>query len=165
MMDTVEGIKAPYFHYEIECVGADGQVKWKEEFDNLVTTVGLNDIIDKYFKGTTYTAAWYIGLKDNAQAPAVGNTMSSHGTWAEVVPYSNATRPQVTFGTTAAGSNTASAVSFTINASATVGGAFVVSDSTKSGTTGILYSARDFAAARSVISTDTLNVTLTVSAA
>jgi hypothetical protein len=50
---------------------------------------------------------------------------------------------------------------YTINASATVAGAFVSSVNT--GTSGILYSAGDFAASRTVASGDTLNVTLTVS--
>jgi hypothetical protein len=78
-----------------------------------------------------------------------------------VTPYSG-NRPAITFGTTAAGSNTAAAVSYSITASATVAGAFVAS--VNSGTSGKLYSAGDFAAARSVVSGDTLNVTLTVSA-
>lgn len=161
-MEEIEIIRAPRFHYQVECIGEDGEVKWTEEGWNVVTTVGLTDIIDKYFKGSGYTAAWYMGLKDNAQAPAAGNTLASHGTWAEVTPYAG-TRPAITFGTTSGGSNTATAVSYSINASATVGGAFVCS--VNSGTSGTLYSAKDFSAARSVISGDTLNVTLTVSAA
>ena len=30
--------------YRVECIGADGQVKWADYFDNLVTTVGKNDM-------------------------------------------------------------------------------------------------------------------------
>jgi hypothetical protein len=58
-------------------------------------------------------------------------------------------------------SNSASPASFTINATQVVGGAFLISNSTKSGTTGILFSASDFQAPgdRSVASGDTLNVT------
>ena len=156
------GMAAPYFHYDVECIGPDGQVKWTESFDNLVTTVGKTDIVDKYFKGATYTAAWFMGLKGTGTA-AVGDTAASHAGWSEVVPYSAGTRPAITFGTTSAGSNTATAVSYSINATATVAGAFVITDSTKSGTTGTLYSAGDFSASRSVASGDTLNVKLTVS--
>lgn len=155
--------EAPYLTYTVECVGADGQVRWTETFRNLVTTVGKTDLIDKYFKGSGYTAAWYLGLKGTGTA-AVGDTMASHAGWSEIAAYSAASRPGITFGTTSAGSNTASAVSFSINGTATVAGAFVTTDSTKSGTTGTLYSAGDFAASRSVLSGDTLNVTLTVSA-
>jgi hypothetical protein len=128
----------------------------------------------QYFKGSAYTAAWYIGLYGAAASndPAAGDTAASHAGWTEIVPYSNATRPAATFGTATTANpsvqtNSASPASFTINATATVGGAFLISNSTKSGTTGILFSASDFTAPgdRSVASGDTLNVTYTFSLA
>jgi hypothetical protein len=161
-MDNQERF-GPYFTYKVECVGADGQVKWTEEYKNLVTTAGKTDIIDKYFKGSGYTAAWYLGLKGTGSA-AVGDTMASHAGWSEVTAYANATLPAITFGTTSGGSNTATVVAFAINGTATVAGAFVTTNSTKGATSGTLYSAGDFGASRSVINGDTLNVTLTVSA-
>jgi hypothetical protein len=56
---------------------------------------------------------------------------------------------------------------FNINATQTVGGAFLTSDNTKSGSTGTLFSAADFSAPgdRSVSSGDTLNVNYTLSLA
>lgn len=132
--------------------------QWAETFHNLVTNLGRNDVLDKYFKGSAYTAAWFLGLKGTGTA-AAGDTASSHAGWAEVNPYTG-NRPAITFGTTASQSNTATALSFTINATATVAGAFIQSVNT--GTTGLLYSAGDFAVARSVASGDTLNVTPTV---
>lgn len=150
---------APAFTYAVECFDKNGKLKWREEFKNLVTTEGKNDIIDKYFKGSAYTAAWYLGLKGTGSA-AVGDTLASHAGWSEVTPYAG-NRPAITFGTTAGGSNTASSVSYTINATATVAGAFIASVNT--GTAGKLYSAGDFAASRGVASGDTLNVTPTVS--
>lgn len=160
-MDNQEHF-GPYFTYHVECVGADGVVKWTEEYKNLVTTVGKTDIIDKYFKGVAYTAAWFLGLK-GAGTAAVGDTLASHAGWAEVTPYTG-NRLAITFGTTSGGSNTATAVSYSITLAGptTVAGAFVCSVNT--GTGGTLYSAGDFAVSRSVVSGDTLNVTLTVSA-
>lgn len=158
-MQTCERSPAPAFTYAVECIGPDGKLKWRDGFHNLVTTAGKNDIIDKYFKGSAYTAAWYLGLKGTGSA-AVGDTLASHAGWSEVTPYSG-NRPAITFGTTSGGSNTATSVSYTINATATVAGAFVSSVNT--GTAGTLYSAGDFAASRSVANGDTLNVTLTVS--
>lgn len=154
-----EDAGVPRFTYSIECVGPDGEVKWTETFENLVTTVGKTDIVDKYFKGSGYTAAWYLGLA-GAGTKAVGDTLASHAGWSEVNPYTG-NRPAITFGTTAAGSNTATAVSYAITGTATVAGAFIASANT--GTSGILYSVGDFAASRSVLSGDTLNVTMTVS--
>lgn len=153
--------KAPRFTYHVQCIGPSGQEKWAETIENLVTTVGKTDLIDKYFKGSSYSAAWYLGLKGTGTA-VVGDTLASHSGWSEVTPYSG-NRPAITFGTTSGGSNTATAVSYSINASATVAGAFVASAA--SGTSGTLYSAGDFAeGSRTVASGDTLNVTLTVSA-
>ena len=152
-------IEAPALVYDLVCVGPDGKEKWRERIHNLVTTEGKNDIIDKYFKGSSYTAAWYLGLKGTGSA-AAGDTLASHSGWSEVTPYSG-NRPAITWGSTSGGSNTASAVSISINATATVAGAFIASVNT--GTSGKLYSAGDFAASRSVASGDTLNVTPTVS--
>ncbi len=152
--------KAPSFRYQVECRDAEGNLKWTEDIENLVTTVGKTDIIDKYFKGSAYTAAFYCGLKGTGSA-AVGDTLASHAGWSEVTPYAG-NRPAITFGTTTGGSNTANAVAFTINATQTVAGAFICTVNT--GTSGTLYSAGDFSASRSVIPGDTLNVTLTVSA-
>lgn len=156
-----EGLASPRFRYEVVCLGPDGLEKWREDFTNLVTTVGKTDIVDKYFKGSAYTAAWYLGLKGTGSA-AAGDTLASHAGWAEVNPYTG-NRPAITFGTTSGGSNTATAVSYTITSGATVAGAFVSSVNT--GTSGTLYSAGDFASSRTVASGDTLNATLTVSVA
>jgi hypothetical protein len=58
-------------------------------------------------------------------------------------------------------SNSASVAVFNINGTTTVGGAFLVSNSTKGGSTGTLFSASDFQSPgdRAVVSGDTLNVT------
>ena len=158
--------------FTIECHDSEGNLKWSEALPNLVVNVGLQDMNAQYFKGSAYTAAWYIGLYGAASSnnPAASDTASSHAGWTEIVPYSNATRPAATFGTATTANpsvqtNSASPAAFTINATATVGGAFLISNSTKSGTTGILFSASDFAAPgdRVVASGDTLNVTYTFS--
>jgi hypothetical protein len=58
-------------------------------------------------------------------------------------------------------SNSASVAVFSINGTVTVAGAFLTSNNTKGGTTGILFSASDFQSPgdRAVVSGDTLNVT------
>jgi hypothetical protein len=54
---------------------------------------------------------------------------------------------------------------FTMNATATIAGAFVTNENTKSGTTGTLFSVGNFTVGdRTVASGDTLNVTYTFSA-
>lgn len=154
--------------YVFECHGADGRLKWREEVPNLVVNVGLNDLLDKYFKGSSYTAAHYVGLTTGSPTFASGDTMSSHGGWTESTVYSNSTRPAFTPGTVASQSvdNSASAAVFTINSSGTVGGGFLVTNSTKGGTTGTLYGGAAFSGGnRTVDNGDTLTVTVTATAA
>jgi hypothetical protein len=158
--------------FTVQCFDKEGNLKWTEENHNLVVNVGLQDMNTKYFSGSSYTAAWYIGLygAGASNTPAAGDTMSSHAGWTEVTAYSQATRPACTFGTATTAdpsviTNTASPATFSINGTTTVGGAFLTSDNTKSGTTGILFSASDFQSPgdRSVVNGDTLTVTYTFS--
>ena len=150
--------------YKVECYDQNGQLKWEDGFENLVVTTGRIQDLDATLKTGVTSPTWFVGLKD-AVAAVAADTIASHAGWAELVPYSNATRPAFTVGTIAAGSvdNSVSKAVFTINGTSTIGGAFLVNNSTKSGTTGILLGAGEFASPRSVISGDTLNVTVTCS--
>lgn len=154
--------------FTIECRDKDGNLKWSDSTPNLVVNVGLQDMNTKYFSGSSYTAAWYIGLYGAASSnnPAAGDTASSHAGWTEVTAYSQSTRPAATFGTATTAdpsviSNSASPATFSMNATNTVGGAFLISNNTKGGTTGVLFSAADFQAPgdRAVVSGDTISVT------
>lgn len=151
-------------HYSVECRDKDGNLKWSEDIENLVVTVGKNDLLDKYFSGSAYTAAWYLGLVDGASTPtyAATDTMASHAGWTENQSYSNATRPPPSWSSAAAGSKATTATAFNINATATIAGCFMTTVSTKGATTGILYSAGSFTGGnKSVASGDTLSVTYT----
>ena len=158
------------FHnvYTFQCVGPDGNVRWTEAVNNLVTSAGLNDLLTQYFKGSSYTAAFSAGLIDNSgfSSIAAGDTAASHSGWTESTAYSNSTRPTITLGSASGGSidNSGSVATFTINATATINGAFVSTSSTKGGTTGTLYGAASFGTARSVLSGDTINLTCSFSA-
>jgi hypothetical protein len=155
------------FHnvYSFECYGADGALKWREDVTNLVTDVGANDLLTNYFKGSAYTAAWFIGLTVGTTF-ANGDTAASHAAWTEFIAYSQATRPAWTGGTASARSisNSGSQAVFSINGSGgTVAGAFLISNSAISGTTGILYGEAALSSSRTLASGDTLNITVTLS--
>lgn len=158
--------------YYVECHDKDGNLKWTAESKNLVVNVGLQYMAGTALTSVTQITTWYIGLygAGASNTPAAGDTMSSHAGWTEVVPYSNVTRVAATFATATTANpsvvtNSASPASFTINATSTVGGAFLTSGSAKSGTTGTLFSAADFSSPgdRSVVSGDVLSVTYTFS--
>ena len=166
-----EGARA-HGEYQLECRDSEGNLKWTMEGHNLVVNEGLQDMNTKYFTGSTYTAYWYIGLYGAAAAndPLATDTAAVHPGFTEITPYSNATRPACNFGTATTAdpsviTNTLSKAAFSINATATVGGAFLISNNTKGGFTGVLFSASDFQAPgdRVVASGDTLNVTYTFS--
>ena len=164
---SIEKVKAGGV-FTVQCFDAEGNLKWTEENHNLVVNVGLKDMNEKFFTGSSYTAAWFIGLYGAASSnnPAAGDTMASHAGWTEVTDYSESTRPAATFGTSTTAdpsviTNSSSVAVFNITATTVVGGAFLTSNNTKGGTTGILFSASDFQSPgdRSVASGDVLNVT------
>ena len=159
------------FHniYTFECYDAAGNLKWTETVRNQVMTAGINDLLTQYFKGSAYTAAFFVGLVDNASfsAYSAADTMASHAGWLESTAYSNANRPTLTLGTASAGAidNSAAKAVFNINATATILGGFVTTNSTKGGTTGTLFGAVSFTAgSRAVQSGDSLNVTCSLAA-
>lgn len=168
---TKEGLKGGGI-FTVRCHDKDGNLKWENKSHNLVVNVGLAFVNTTFFKGSGYTAAWYIGIYGPAASnnPSSTDTMASHAGWTEVTAYSNATRPAATFGaaTTADPSviaNSAAPAQFLVNASANVGGAFLVNDDTPGGSSGTLFSASDFAAPgdRVVQNGDVLSVTYTFS--
>ena len=129
--DTKEGLRGGGV-FTVECRDKDGNVKWIEKSKSLVVNVGLAYMNESFFKGSSYTAAWYVGIYGAASSnnPSSADTMSSHAGWTEVTTYTNATRPAATFGaaTTADPSliaNSAAVAQFLINNSANVGGAFL----------------------------------------
>lgn len=165
-LEARNGVKAGLAvtsHYHVECFDKDGNLKWVEDVSNLVVNAGLNDLLDKYFKGSGYTAAWYVGLKGTGTI-AAGDTLASHGGWSEITAYAD-NRKALTLGSVSSQSvnNSGSPASFAINDTATVAGAFICTAA--SGTSGVLYGAANFSGNRAVEENDVLNVTCTLSAA
>lgn len=154
------------FHFQ--CFDKDGNLKWEDRCHNLVVNQGLQDMNTKYFKGTTYSAAWYIGLVDAAGFTAYdpADTLASHTGWTETTAYSGANRATATFGTATTAdpsviNNSLSQAQFNITGSVTVKGAFLTATQDKLTNTGVLFSVSSFQAPgdRMVVNGDTLNVT------
>ena len=135
--------------YTAVCRDAEGNEIWRDEYQNLVTTAGRNDMLDKYLAGSAYTAAWYLGIISSASYSGISaaDTMASHAGWLEAglanaPAYSEAARRTAAWNAAASGSKALSAaLVFTFTSSGTVKGSFLSSVATKDGATGTLFSA------------------------
>jgi len=158
-------------HYHVVCHGADGEIKWEDEINNIVTTVGKTLTITGALTNTAQGIA-YMGLKGTGTA-LVGDTQASHGSWLEVgatnAPTYTAPRKIPTWSAAVSGSISPTAAQvFAMTGSGTVAGCFLNVNGTSAidNTTGTLFSAGDFTGgSKTVTSGDTLSVTYTATAA
>jgi hypothetical protein len=158
--------------YEVECIGADGRLKWRDIIENVVCTVGKNLALDTFLAGSAYTVTGpYMGLISSTSYSAVsaGDTMASHAGWLEAgganAPTYTGNRKTAVWSAAASGAKALSAaLSFAITGSGTVKGAFVCygtgAVATKDNTSGTLWSAGTFATGdKAVVNGDTLSCT------
>lgn len=159
-----------------ECYGADGQLKWRDEFHNTVVTVGKNQMLDAALGGSSYSVTGpYMGLISSTSYSSIsaGDTMASHAGWLEAgnanAPTYSGTRKTAAWSSASGGSKSLSAaLSFAITGTGTIKGAFMVYGSAATnaidGTVGTLFSAGLFTGGdRAVINGDTVNVSYSVS--
>jgi hypothetical protein len=169
-------------YYHVECRDAQGNLKWEDQFPNLVVAVGKQLMLDTLLKGSSYTVVGpYLGLiSGTGNTFAAADTMSSHAGWAEFTPYTvggSAVRGTAVFGSASSSGLTpsnvttsaASAITYTITGGGgVVGGCFLVTgagaSSTISNTSGTLYSAGAFATAKTTTAGDTVSVTYSTTA-
>jgi len=151
----------PRFKYLVEHI-RDGKVLHSQVSYNLVPVEGLVDILSVCFKSGTPKANWFIGLFEGNYTPVAGVTAATIAANAtECTAYDEATREAWVSGSIAneAVSNVASPAEFTMNATKTVYGGFLISNSTKGGTLGVLMSVVRFSTARPVVNGDVLRIT------
>jgi hypothetical protein len=162
--------------YEVECIGADGKLKWRDIIDNVVADVGKNLALDTFLAGAGYTVTGpFMGLISSTSysATAAGDTMTSHAGWLEAgganAPTYSGNRKTAVWSSATAGSKSLSAaLSFSITGTGTVKGAFVCygsgASATKDNTGGVLWSAGTFSTGdKAVVNGDTLNVNYSTS--
>lgn len=122
------------------------------EFDNVVTDEGARYALDKVFEGSSYTAAWYMGLIAGTgyTATAAGDTAAQiNGTngWDEAgggtSPTYSGNRKTMAWSAAASRSKSSTVISFTFTNStaAYMKGVFLATVATKDSTSGALYSA------------------------
>jgi len=167
--------------YHVVCRDKDGNIKWEEEFPNLVVAVGKQLMLDTLLKGSSYSVTGpYLGLLNASITPAATDVMSTIVPSKEFIAYTvggSAVRGTAVFASsTSTGStpsnvtsSTATAITYTITGSGgTVYGCFLVlgtgASSAQSNTSGTLYSEGNFSVAKTTTSGDTVSVVYSTTA-
>lgn len=170
-------------HYHVVCHDKDGNLKWEEEFPNLVVAAGKQLMFDTLLKGVSYSVTGpFLGLTNQALTPASADTMTTLVTTlgAEFSDYTVsgvAVRGTATFspassaGTTPSNVTTSSAAAITYlitGVGGTIYGCFLVLGSgavnTFGSTAGTLYSEGNFSASKVTTAGDTVTVTYSTTA-
>jgi hypothetical protein len=170
-------------YYHVECRDANGNLKWTEEFPNLVVQGGKQLMLDTLLRtsGTYTTVGPFLGLTNASLTPAATDTMTTLvGGGKEFTAYTvsgSAVRGTAVFAaSTSSGStpsnvttSTATAITYTITGGGgTVYGCFLVTGSgavsTQSSTAGTLYSEGNFSTAKATTAGDTVSVTYSTTA-
>jgi hypothetical protein len=166
--------------FNCECRDADGNLKWEDSFDNLITTEGKKYLLDGIAAANGWTAV-HMGLISGSGSgysfatPIIADTAASHAGWQEVAASGTVNTPNIatrsvpSFGAAALGTTetnkVTTATSFAIITNGgTVKGAIIIINGTSAcqNTTGKLFSAGVFSGGDKVVAvSDTLNVTYT----
>lgn len=144
-MDTNDILK-PSGKFQLECYSADGDLIWEEKNLNTVLTVGKNLALDILFGSTSAISTWHIGVSTDTTTVTAGYTLTG-----EV-----GTRQSTTF-TRSGSTSTSTQVSLT-GITATIALAFLATASTG----GTIFAASTLSTPRTVVSTDTLRLTYSV---
>lgn len=132
---------------------------------NGITDEGIHYNLDTAFTNNdTAETSWYAGLINNSGYTGVdpSDLMSSHTGWTESTDYTEGARQTLSFAAASSRQITA-AVSFTMNATVTIKGLFVVTDSTKGGSSGVLWSTALYSSAPDLVSGNVLTSNYTLS--
>jgi hypothetical protein len=167
--------------YHVVCRDADGNIKWEDEFPNLVNAVGKQLMLDTLLSGSSYTTVGpFLGLISGTGLTFAASDTLASKSWTEFTNYTvggSAVRGTASFSSaTSSGATptnvttkTASAITYTITGGGgTVGGCFLVTgsgaSSTQGNTSGTLYSAGAFGTAKITTAGDTVSVTYSTTA-
>lgn len=158
--DGANSTAAIGFTYTVDHYRA-GKLLASDTEHNLIPTQGLNHALGVLLKGDTQVSSWYIGLFEGNYTPtptATGATIVALST--ESTAYTEATRQAWVGGAVANGAvtNEDNRAAFTINATKTIYGGFMVSSPVKGASSDFLLSAVRFSSPKNVEAGDILRV-------
>ncbi len=159
--------------FECEVYDKDGNLKWTQSGDNIISNQGLGSLMNIMLGGSTQITAWYCCLIES-NTTASGTMTYAITVYTESVAYDEPTRPTYGGSVSSGGTitNSANKAVFTINATKTMYGAAVVGGGTAAMTKadvasvgGRLLCYSLFSPSRAVVDDDVINLTYTISAA
>ena len=157
--------------FDFICYDKDGNVKWTDYSNNIVTNQGKNNMLDTYLGLATLPPAWYMSLI--TAGTAISTSTYASPTVTEITSGVITSNTRVTMGWSAAsaGAKAATTTSFTVTGTATVTGNMVVTGGSGASTVGntgatggVLFSSSAFSGgSKNISSGDTLNCTYSLS--
>jgi hypothetical protein len=78
-MDRPVGVIREKGVFHVECVGADGKIKWAEDVENALTNEGQQYILTAAFNATGAVSPSYIRLLNTGATPGLSSTLASKG--------------------------------------------------------------------------------------
>jgi hypothetical protein len=169
-------------HFTFVCIDKNGDIKWMDESDNVVTNQGKNNMLDTYLGNTQVPTPMYMSLIVAGAATSTSTYLAS--TVQEITGnvVTSGTRPLMTWTAASTGAKSANTTSFSILASATIIGNMVVTSNISAAGPGgtlstnvnavgntvilgaTLFSSSNFTGgSKNVSNGDTLNVSYSVS--
>lgn len=149
------------FQYQVEVVTGGKAARSIET--NIMPQVGIDHIASLIRgAGATPISSWYLGLFESNYVPASDVTTADlQTTVGESLAYDETTRQlwDNSYDNLALIANAGAAAEFTMNASKLIYGAFIVSNATKGGTSGIILSIARFSTAKQVDPGTVLRIT------
>ena len=151
----------------------NGQLVWEEKVHNIITTEGVQHILNTVLAGSSQIGSWHCALVESNTTPAAAMTYQVP-TFTETTSYDEATRPVYNEAAATTGgtvTNSANKGVFTISATKTMFGAALLGGGTapavKAGTSsgGVLLCMAQFSGSRDVVDNDVVNLTYSFSAA
>ena len=159
--------------WDFECFDKYGNLKWQElQRPNIITTQGLNSLLDVYLDAGTQITAWYIAPVETDTTAALTQTYAVP-VFTEWDGYTEAARQALAMAAASGGVSTNSGAKavFTASETKTLYGAALFGGGTGAATMadtaggGTLFCYSKFSSAKEVESGDIFKVTLTVTIA
>lgn len=154
-------IKINGFQWKLEVVNPDGTVVDSEAQHNLIPAAGLDFLIRSPFGDVSQISTFYLGLYRGNYIPSPNTTASDiPSNMNEFVDYSETNRPewQRQLEGVATMDNLTNKAEFTVTQDRTIHGAFLVSNATKGGNSGLLLSCVRFASPKQVTAGQTVKL-------